>query len=254
MAVETAVQNPKDCSLKLCGIQDLSKINEQLAKSVTEANLFKNIFSLNDKFFYIVEKIDSRGATIFRERGIAHLYIDNDEYYIVRCTPIMLMYPDGSYHQCNNKPSDLYCSVDEKVVISSSFPASHAEVLHTDNCLLGSSEAFTPKAIKLDENCIVGRLKDEIRQISFDDFSSIEDLQEAIVSSLSKYSKQIELSSSKLSMKHKRSVISSNVFQLRPTSNPPSKAGTLIFDESSNSLKFYDGQSWYTLNSTKDNE
>lgn len=251
IAVETASQHPKNLSLQLHGLQHLKNINPELAAPLDDSNLFCNVFGLDTKFFYLVEKIGANGSSLFRERGLGHLTIENDSYWLVRSVPISVQYSDGTVSQCNGQGTDFYAGVNEYVVVSSTYPANHVEVLHEANCVIASSDRFVPLSVQLSDYSLLGKLKDEIRAISFSDFSSIPELQEAILVTLEKYSKQIELSCSKLSLKNKRGVLSSSVLQLDPTSNPPSKAGTIIFDQDTKKIKFYDGNSWHTINTTE---
>lgn len=246
-AAEAAIQLPKTTSLKLCGIDKLNTINPDLAVLFDESNLFVNVFGLDTKLFYVAEKVSSENKFVLRERGIGYVSSTDDGYLFNRLTPISVQYSDGSISPCNGSPVDLYVNPGEHVVISSSYPASHIELLHDSHCVITSREPFVPSPVVIQDNSLLGRFKEDIVSIAFSDFASVAELQNALIDSLSKYSKQINLSCSKLSLDNANAPISSSLFQLNPTSSPPAKRGTIMYDENDNNIKYYDGSSWRTL-------
>lgn len=246
-ASETAIQPPKSSSLKLCGIEKLNQINPDLASAFDQSNLFVNVFGLDTKLFYVAEKVSSDNKFVLRERGIGYVSLTDDGYLFNRLVPISVQYSDGSVSPSNGRAIDLYTNPGENIVISSSYPASHIELLHDAHCVITSREPFVPAPVILKDNSLLGRFKEDIVSIAFSDFSSVEELQNALIESISKYSKQINLSCSKLSLDNANAPISSSLFQLNPTSSPPAKRGTIMYDENDNNIKYYDGSSWRTL-------
>lgn len=246
-ASELAVQLPKSSSLKLHGIEQLNQINPDLAVLFDESNLFINVFGLDTKLFYVAEKVSPDNKFVLRERGIGYVSLTDDGYLFNRLVPISVQYSDGSISASNGRAVDLYSVIDEKVIISSTYPVNHTEVLHDSHCIVTSREPFLPSPVVIQENSLLGRFKEDIVSIAFSDFSSVEELQNALIGSISKYSKQINLSCSKLSLDNKNAPISSSLFQLNPTSSPPAKRGNIMYDENDNNIKYYDGSSWRTL-------
>lgn len=246
-AVETAIQLPKSTVFKLCGIEQLNKINPDLAAPIDESHLFKNVFGTDVKLFYVAEKVSSENKFIIRERGIGYVSSKDGEYYFNRITPISLQFDDGKIEPCTNMCVDMLPAAGETVIISSCYPATYLELLHNDHCLITSCDPFVPASPQISKNSFVGRLQEDIRAISFSDFSDIEELQEALLDSISKYSKQIALSCSKFNLKKKNSSLSSYLLQLNPSSDPPAKRGTIFYDENDDKIKYYDGTSWRSL-------
>ena len=245
VAVEDALQEVKSKSFKLLGISKLVQ--------VPNAPSFLSLFGTDHKFFYIAEKI-YKDAVKLRERGIGRVIQNGTDFFLERTLPLAYYVNGDSHaHPCHNGPVDFYLSEGEQLVVSSSFPLSHIETLCDNHCVLASNEAFSPVPIKLQEFSFLSRLDDSITSVPFQSIKDIPELSESILESVTSYTKQISLGSSKLSMKSKRGVISSHVFQLNPTSNPPTKKGTLIYDEATDTLKYYDGTSWRSLSFTKDN-
>jgi len=245
VAVEDALQEVKSKSFKLLGISKLVQS--------PNAPSFLSLFGTDHKFFYMAEKI-YKDAVKLRERGIGRVIQNGTDFFLERTLPLAYyINGDSQAHPCYNGPVDFYLSEGEELVVSSSFPLSHTETLCDSHCVLASNEAFSPVPIKLQEFSFLSRLDDSITSVSFQSIKDIPELSESILESVTSYTKQISLGASKLSMKSKRGVISSHVFQLNPTSNPPAKKGTLIYDELTDTLKYYDGISWRSLSFTKDN-
>jgi hypothetical protein len=245
VAVEDALQDIKSKSFKLLGISKLVQS--------PNAPSFLSLFGTDHKFFYVAEKI-YKDAVKLRERGIGRVIQNGADFYLERSLPLAY-YINGDSHArpCYNGPVDFYLSEGEQLVVSSSFPLSHTETLCDSYCVLASNEEFSPVPIKLTEFSFLSRLDGPITSVSFSSIKDVPQLSESILESVTSYNKQISLGASKLSMKSKRGVISSHVFQLNPTSNPPTKKGTLIYDENDDILKYYDGASWRSLSFIKDN-
>jgi hypothetical protein len=189
-----------------------------------------------------------------RERGIGRVIQNGTNFFLERSLALAYyINGDSNARPCYNGPVDFYLSEGEQLVVSSSFPLSHIETLCDSHCVLASNEEFSPVPIKLTEFSFLSRLDGSITSVSFESIKDIPQISENILESVTSYNKQIVFGASKLSMKSKRGVISSHVFQLNPTSNPPTKKGTLIYDENDDILKYYDGTSWRSLSFSKDN-
>jgi hypothetical protein len=257
IAIETALPCPKSKDLKLSGISSLSFINESLSialsqGSISNDNTFLNVFGLDNLFFYHAEKV-SNNIRLVLERGIGHLISIDNEVYLRRERPVCYYLNDSNEPIASTHAYDLTIDNDnEYIVVSSTLPPSYIELLYEQNAVITSSDSFLPQSVKLDENSVLARLQDKIVSLCLKDFGSLDDFQKAVNEALLSYKNQVTLGCSKLSMKSKRGVISSNIFQLNPTSNPPAKKGTFIYDETDDLLKYYDGSSWRSLAFTKD--
>lgn len=257
IALETALPCSKSQDLKLSGISSLSLINESLSiaisqGSISNENTFFQIFGLDSSFFYQAEKVSNNNRLVL-ERGIGHLVSIDNEIYLRRSRPVCYYIDDQTTPISSTRPYDF--SIDnnnEYILVSSTIPPSYIELMYEQNAVITSSDSFLPQSVQMDENSVLARLQDKIISLCLKDFGSLNDFQEAVNTALLSYKNQIFLGCSKLSMKSKRGVISSNIIQLNPTSNPPAKKGHLIYDESDDLLKYYDGKSWRSLSFTKD--
>jgi len=240
IAIENALQNPKGKNLKLLGKPNIVP---------NDSPLFSELFEPSNKFFYLAEKIQDN-TVLLRERGIGRLVAIDNGYEIERIQPLgFYVNGDSNPHPCVNGPVDF----SDTITVTSSYPFSLLESLSEDHSVVTCSSPFVPRPVQLSNFSILGRLDGEIVSLSFDELSECEEFKEALVRAITGYTKQIALGATKINTKSKRGIISSNVFHLNPTSNPPAKKGTLIYDESDDVLKYYDGTSWRSLSFTKDN-
>jgi len=240
IAIENAIQNPKGKNLRLLGRPSIIQNNSPL---------FSELFEPSHKFFYLAEKIQDN-TVLLRERGIGRLVAIDNGYEIERIQPLgFYVNGDSNPHPCVNGPVDF----SDTITVTSSYPFSLLESLSEDHSVVTCSSPFVPRPVQLSNFSILGRLDGEIVSLSFNELSKCEEFREALASAVTSYTKQMAFSASKINTKTKRGVISSNVFHLNPTSNPPAKKGTLIYDEIDDTLKYYDGTTWRSLSFTKDN-
>ncbi|NDB59323.1 hypothetical protein EB001_12870 [bacterium] len=233
-------------SLELLGIEPLKQVNNSLkiavnAGDITSNNLFSNIFNSNDTFFYGLEEIKN-GVTIKYERGLGSLVFENNRTFLKRNIPISVGTCPSDLKPCSNGScASFHCSDCESIVVFSSYPANYNECLFAANTLITSSSPFLPSPFVVENNSLVGRLDKDLTSLSFNDSSFIEKL----VKSISSYTKQILLKTSKLDIKK----LATPHLLLNPSTknNHLPKKGTIIYDESDDLIKYYDGTVWRSL-------
>jgi hypothetical protein len=241
VAIENAIQVPKGKNLTLLGKSHLAPDDSP--------TLF-DLFGTDHTFFYLAEKIVQNNTVLLRERGIGRLVPTDSGYELERIQPLgYYVVGDANAYPCLNGPIDFA----ENVIISNSYPHSFLESLSDDYSVVACDKQFIPKPVQLSDFSVLGRLDGDIVSLSFDELAQNEEFREALVRAITGYTKQMAFSATKINTKTKRGIISSNVFQLVPTNNPPTRKGTLIYDESDDTLKYYDGTSWRSLSFTKDN-
>ena len=234
IATEKAQQNSKGKNLRLLGtINDLC---------------FSDLFEVDCKFFYLAEKIE-QDIVILRERGIGRIVKSDDGYELERYQPLgFYINGDANAHPCVNGPVDFA----GPIIVSSSYPFSLLESLCEDYSVVACDKQFIPKPVQLSEYSFLGRLDDGVSSLPFESLCESSEFKGALVSAITGYTKQLAFSASKINTKTKKGVIASSIFQLNPTSNPPAKKGTFIYDETDDLLKYYDGTSWRSLSFIKD--
>lgn len=237
-------------NIELLGIEPLKQVNQALYfavenKDVTLNNTFKATFGPDVLFFYALEQIKNN-TVIKYERGLGYYFEQDNKSFLKRHIPIATGNNSQSSTVCAGSCTKFSCSDCEHLVVYSTVPLSYAECLVAKNSLISSVAPFHPHSFVVDENSLVGRLDGDVQSLSLDDKGFIDSL----ISSISKFTKQIVLKTSKLDVKK----LSSNIFHLNKSSKNNAKAGDIIYDEADDNIKYYDGTSWRILVYQKDDE
>lgn len=243
----TAIEALDNCSvnsdLKLIGLSPLKNFLPDLKVAIehgdiNDSSLFKNVFGLNTNFFYIIEQVDNN-TVINYERGIGCIYEKNNQIYLDRKVSFVTgKNSSESFVNRTGTPFPFRCC-NCNLVLHSSLPPTYFESLSPANCVLTSSEPCLPNPVVLHNDSLLGRLDNGIESISLSDNRLVD----KFINLISKFSKQIKLKTSKLSLKK----VEAETLDLIPTNNPKAKAGTLYYDNESNELKVFDGTSWRVL-------
>lgn len=247
IAIELLKNNPNNLDLELIGNKDLPKYSKNFEyapkdNSLSEDSLFKNVFGTNVNFIYIIQSICcSTNSCCLYERGVGHIYENKGKYFLKRILPLVR----GKNHtDCSinysNTPLDFYCEEPSKyTILSSSLPYTYLEALAAPHSVLCSSDVCLPQPVKVKENSFLLRFDNQIESVEFEDDRLIDKIAKIIV----KFTKQLKLKASKLSLKR----VEPEIIDMVPTSNVKAKRGSLYYDEQDDTLKLYDGHSWKTV-------
>lgn len=239
------IENSND--LLLCGIEGIERANHEFSsayyyKTIGPENSVSNVFGLgeNKKFFYTL--LSFRDNEIIRyECGTGYGYENEGKQYFKRYLPL---YEGKNFKQrkffSNPSASKYYCISDAVNILMSSVPEDYLFAFYDKNCTLYSNGVAKPLAIKVEDHSFLARINDnDISNLSFDSktFSDI------IAESLMKYTKQIALKCSKLNANK----LAIKQLQLEPSDVAGAKAGTFIYDQETDTVKFYNGAVWRSL-------
>jgi hypothetical protein len=246
IATEVAQNCPNSPDLELVGTQSLENCDffkeSMRAGAIKEEHLLRNAIGLNQNFYYSVQCLpNTRSCSIdgcVYERGIGYLYEKDNRVFLKRSIPVMNQYSDNTASVNNSSTPRPFkcCNEQSTVIVSSITPPTYAEALAVPNSVLASSEGFLPAPVQLQQNSFLVRLFDNILSLSFDSeiFSDI------IINTLAKFTKQIKLKTSKLCVKR----IQSDMIDLNPSSSAKAVKGSLYYDETTDTIKFYNGTKW----------
>lgn len=245
-SLHQAIELATCCSeldIELNGVEGLSNVNPSLNhalknKTLSSDNTFKNIFGPDVLFFYTVEQF-KKDTVVQYERGIGYLFESNDKIFIRRHLTIAVGENATTSYYISGTPASFKCSLGQHLVVASSCPRSSLEYFIAPNSILTSIAPFRPHSFVVDNDCLVGRLDGEVGPLKINDKGFIETL----IGAISKYTKQISLSVSKLQAAR----LSTALLQLIPTKDPIAKRGHLVYDEENNYLKYYNGTSWIVI-------
>lgn len=248
-AIEALTNSSDNQDLELIGNCSLSNISKGLANAVkagliNDDHTFLKVFGPNVNFFYIIECICKEKVQSY-ERGIGYIYQQDNKTFLKRVLPIVNGKNPSEVipsYSCGILPFS--CCSNDCTILYSTLPHTFIESLPLDNCVLANHTAFIPQPIQIQENSILGRLDNNLASISLDNENFIE----KIIGHISKFAKQIKLKTSKLSLKR----VESEIIDMIPTSNIKAKKGSIYYDESDDTIKVYNGQSWKTIAFLKD--
>jgi hypothetical protein len=239
----TAIERGRYCKdsldIELCGHQELARIDESYSgliasKQITDKNHFTNIFDFDSKFLYSIS-LFSGGQLVKYENGLGHLVSNNDKTFLTR---IIHFYSVENNQEPvrTSKPMPFACEEYETIVVSTYLPVNILDVLCDDNNVVVSSSPYIPTSVHLSKDTILGRLSGDTEALPLDHPV----LQKSTIDTITQYTKQLILKSSKFCVKH----VVTDTVQLNPTNDVPEKRGTLRYNEAHNAIEFYNGTTW----------
>ena len=246
--VELGVANSANYDIKLQGTSALALVNEQ-TKEAAKKNIidltkshFKENFDSEDGFFYAVSLIDDKYVNQLYEVGIG--YLKDDGTTLHRAKPLYFATEDGQLHSNMNGPTEFFVDHDDcHIVVSNYIPSNLIELLVQPNSVIATSDTeFVPLMVHMDKQSILGRLDDDIENISIDDIS------QKSLDLIKSHTKQLILKSSRLDVKK----IKTSQITLDPHRKPDAKRGTLFYNDKVNELQFFNGEGWRTLSCKDD--
>lgn len=247
LAIETFREGDLGNSdILLCGLHNIHCANYDFSvahytKQITEDNSLGNVvgYGPERKFFYKLTAYKDN-VVVGHERGIGYAYQINDKDYFKREIPLIYGKHDNHAQYILDDFSRFYIDSDAINIISSETPPALSMLLYDKNCIIVSTNQFTPFTIKVLENSFLARVgENDISNLSFES----DDFVKVVSEALTKYSKQLSLKSSKLSVNS----LSVKQLQLQNNAGANVKRGTLIYDEELDAIKFYNGTTWRTL-------
>lgn len=248
------VSNVDDTNdLLLGGIDGIQYANYDFSSAhytgaIGDQNSVSNVFGLGEdnKFFYTL--LSFRDNEIVRyESGVGYGYEKDGKQYFCRYLPAY----EGKHPQqqqlVSKKKNTYICDKGAVNVLMSSYPANYSYLFHDSNCIISSIDTSTPYPVHVKEHSFLARLNDNnLASVPFDSKA----FSEIVAESLTKYNKQLSLKASKLNANK----LSVKQLQLEPTSDLNVKKGTFIYDEESDTVKFFNGIRWRTLAWVEDEE
>ena len=248
-AVEGASQLEQSTDLKLLGSEYISRVdrNHNIAVQNGQISSIKNsffsVYGLDSKFFYHAQQY--RSSSILRyEVGLGYLENHDGTFILKRSQPLFFSEYNQEISQVPGNPRPLYCGPDEYLVVTTYLPRTYLEILTDSNCLISSIAPHTPALTYVGENSLVGRFGDFIESYPIDQLLSIPLVSQTVVDTITSYTKQLILKSSKLTCKN----VNTEYVALKPLgSKPPEKDGILFFNKEHNTICYYADNCWREL-------
>ena len=217
--------------------------------------LIRNHYETGIRFFYHLEKFkkDSNcieDSVLFAEQGVGYTEIEDGNLYFVRehaCYSGLDSF-SLTYNSVGSQPENIHS--DEPVVIRSITPKNYIHALASPHCVIASVDAYSPTPVELEENALLGRKDDRVQSIDKDELREI--LTDAhIIDAVKKTQGQIALSSRRVNLTRKNSVLSAPMVRAYPPykekNKPKAQKGTIIYNEDTDCLEYFTGTEWRVI-------
>lgn len=246
IAIETFIEGDLDNSdIILSGLDNIDKASPELSEAhyynhISNNNSVSNVVGVgpNHKFFYKISSYKDNAVACY-EKGIGYAYEHNNKVYFKRLIPIIHGKNETHAQLVINNNSRFYFQDGSINVITSEIPPNLALLYHSENSLVVANDSFFPITLELPNNSCLATVDEEICSLSFDS----KEFSEYVSQALCNYSKQLSLRSSKLNANK----LAVKQLQLEPSSGNAAKKGTFIYDENTDTIKFYNGEKWRIL-------
>lgn len=219
--------------------RDLFPLLRQEPKAYTsETHSFANVFGFDCKFYYRLEKYTTNNLLIDIEIGIGCLIKENDLVILRRLQSIVYRHGEQDFTPIR-MPVDVFRenNPQEYIVAFSHIPTTLSELLVEPHTLVVSTENNPIHTLNIENNSVLARLDKDVESLSLDTLS------EKTLELICSYTKQIVFNCSQLEIKK----LKTNSLQLKPSKRPQSKEGTLVYNETTKALEYYDGEKWRVL-------
>jgi hypothetical protein len=231
--------------LVLCGIENLENACIEYSssvyyKNITEDNSIANVVGLgeNNRFFYVLESYENN-VIVKYEHGLGYAYQEGNNKYFKRSVQIYSGTSKDNRGLCHVQTSSFFCDPNRVTVLRSTLPEQYFLCFIEDNSVLISAAPFLPTSLHLDNNSLLGRLDGDLVSIPIDSAEFVEKISNAF----SQYTKQLSLKASKLTVNK----LSARQIQLDSSNKSGAKKGTLIYDEDTDTIQFFNGNTWRRL-------
>jgi hypothetical protein len=246
IAIETFQEGDLDNpDIILSGLAGIEKANYELSeayyyKHISDENKISNVIGLgpNHKFFYKISSYKDNVVVAY-EKGIGYAYQHNGQTYFKRLIPLVYGKNESHAQIISDNKLRFYFQEGATNVIISEIPPNLALLYHSENSLVVANDSFFPINLELPNNSFLATVNEEICSLSFDS----KEFSEYVSQALCNYTKQLSLRTSKLNANK----LSTKQLQLEPSSGTNAKKGTFIYDDETDTVKFYNGEKWRTL-------
>lgn len=242
--LELGAGNALNYNISLLGTEALVEKSPQIEDLVRRQNIdtslskFSENFDEDDIFFYFVQRIDQETSQPdLTEVGLGRLISKGTE--LERFRPLYNFSGNNQPKPNLNGPLEFFEETKNKyVIVRQHTPTNMVELLVQTNSILASgTEEYSPIAVPMRKNSILGRLTDEIHSISIDDISDF------ALERIKKHTKQLILKSSQLNVRK----VKVKQLTLDTCYDPDAKVGNIFYDVEDNTIKCFNGTEWKTI-------
>jgi len=240
--LERGVPTENSCDIFLSGTEEVCdyfpELRYQKNAPCSSNNSFIKAFGLDSKFYYRLEKYNKK-QLVDLEIGIGHLIEEAPGLILLkRFQPILYKHgsePIGPVL----RPVDAfrYRDPDDYIIVQSYHAHSLPELLVDPHSLVASSADNPINIVNVDEHSLIGRLDGNITSLA------ISEICKKTTDLLLGYTKQLILSCSQLDVKK----LKTKILQLVPQDIIDAKKGSIVYNETDDTVEYFDGSRWRVL-------
>ena len=257
-ALELGMPVKGSYDIDLRGVEELYKRDKELSKfpecPPPEAE-FQHMVGIGNRCYYIAQGIIN-GETTTHERGVGLVKRTPDGIRLERVFPIVWGSEPEEVKPCledSNPVKFLEC---EFVRLQTITPPTYLEALASPYSVITCAQPFNPNPVAVEENSLLGRIGDVIQSVDMDELKEMLKADEIALQSITETQKQIQMKARRLDMDRKNAVISSPILRVAPdytsSTRPNAQKGSIIFNNDTDSLEYFDGTKWRTLAKVED--
>lgn len=207
--------------------------------SELKEGLFSNHYESGDNLLYHASLV-CEDHNHFQEVGLGCFKIIDGKNYIIRDRPFYYIDHENKVDRAQDL-LQFFCdkSVNEKLIVTTYLPQTIQEVLCCPNSVVACDSPHIPLPVTIKNNSFLGRLDDGIQSI---DISSIF-TPNNVLSVLSQFTRMLKLMCSVLDVKRLRT----SHLELKPSTAPSEKEGSIYYDKEQKVLKFHNGREWIKI-------
>ena len=237
----------------LLGSPGLSEVDPELRKYPTplpEEAAFKYVVGVGHRCYYIIQAF-LKDEIILHERGVGTVLEKSDQTVLQRDIPIAWGDAPDENKPALQDGNPVRIPACDFIRVQTITPPTYLEALAFPYTVIACVNPFIPTPVEVEENSLLGRIGDIIQSVDMDELKEMLSFDESALNSIIKQQKQIKFKTRRIDMDRKNAVISSPIVRVSPDyttdTRPDVQKGSIIFNNETESLEYFDGMKWRTL-------
>ena len=243
----------RDNQIELLHADEFKRAGSRFTGILPEDISLRKSFDLETEFFYTIENFDSEEIKTRKlaqyERGLAHIEKSGNKLVLVRDVSIETK---EILQNCGTSDGFLKFPDETYLVVGSYIPNNYQDLYIQDNSVVCSTAPRTPSPVEIQENSLLGRLEGEIQSVSSSELALILTT-DFTVDSLQHNSRPLLIASDHVEVTNEKAKLAASHFVLKPKQSKPRnrQAGSIIFNQKTKSLEFFNGDGWVKIKTEK---
>ena len=239
-AIDGAVATKRGSRILIQGEKLLRDKNDPVYKQVDIKLPITQVIGLQENFMYKVEQIDNAHNILQTETGIAQIWEVEEGHELLR-----LKRTD------KKRPANMY-KPETYLRISTCMPTKVSDFETPGNTVLIFNEDESITSLPLEPNTFLGRfLEEDVRAVPAYELLQIIPYAD-ILDYIQKQEAQLKLNTRRLDLTNENATVSASILRVTPdtysdTNRPTPQQGMIIYNQDTQTLEYYDGETWRSL-------